>query len=32
MRLSPAVKNVNTETDDTVGIHHQATTGEDTVG
>jgi hypothetical protein len=30
VRQSPASKNVSTEADDIVGIHHQATTGEDT--
>jgi hypothetical protein len=30
VRQSPASKDVNTETEDIVGIRHQATTGEDT--
>jgi hypothetical protein len=30
LRLSQASKNVSTETEDIVGICHQATTGEDT--
>jgi hypothetical protein len=30
VRQSPAGKNVSTEAEDIVGIHHQATTGEDT--
>jgi hypothetical protein len=30
MGQSPAGKNVNTEAEDIVGIHHQAMTGEDT--
>jgi hypothetical protein len=29
LRQSPAVKNVSAEAEDIVGIHHQATVGED---
>jgi hypothetical protein len=31
LELELARKNVNTEAEDSVGIRHQATTGEDTV-
>jgi hypothetical protein len=32
VRQSPAGKNGSTEAEDIIGIHHQATTGEDTAG